>query len=78
LVAQGETYGVLYIEDKPSQPESSTNTFPNQSQQFLSLATAVAERISLAVANLKLREVLRDQSIQDPLTGLFNRRYLEQ
>jgi len=38
----------------------------------------VAERISLAVANLQLREVLRHQSIQDPLTGLFNRRYLEE
>jgi diguanylate cyclase (GGDEF)-like protein/PAS domain S-box-containing protein len=78
LVAQGETYGVLYIEDQPAQPGSSTDAFQKQSQQFLSLATAVAERISLAVANLKLREVLRDQSIQDPLTGLFNRRYLEQ
>ena len=78
LVAQGETYGVLYIEDKPGQPESSAARSAEQSQQFLSLATAVAERISLAVANLKLREVLRDQSIQDPLTGLFNRRYLEQ
>jgi diguanylate cyclase (GGDEF)-like protein len=78
LVAQGETYGVLYIEDRPAQAGSSPAAFATQSQEFLSLATAVAERISLAVANLKLRAVLRDQSIQDPLTGLFNRRYLEQ
>jgi diguanylate cyclase (GGDEF)-like protein len=78
LVAQGETYGVLYIEDEPARPGSSADASSHPSQQFLSLATAVAERISLAVANLKLREVLRDQSIQDPLTGLFNRRYLEQ
>lgn len=42
------------------------------------LANAVAERISFALANLKLRELLRNQSIRDPLTGLFNRRYLEE
>ena len=41
-------------------------------------AIGIAERISLALANLKLREVLRHQSVRDPLTGLFNRRYLEE
>ena len=39
---------------------------------------ALAEHIGLALANLRLREALRNQSIVDPLTGLFNRRYLEQ
>jgi diguanylate cyclase (GGDEF)-like protein len=38
----------------------------------------VAEHVSLAIANLKLRETLRSQSIRDPLTGLFNRRYMEE
>ena len=42
------------------------------------LAVALAEHIGLALANLRLREALRNQSIVDPLTGLFNRRYLEQ
>lgn len=78
LVAQGETYGVLYIEEKPPLPGSSAGTIANQKKQLQHLATAVSERVSLAVANLKLREVLRYQSIQDPLTGLFNRRYLEE
>jgi diguanylate cyclase (GGDEF)-like protein len=32
--------------------------------------------MALALANIKLREILRDQAIRDPLTGLFNRRYL--
>jgi diguanylate cyclase (GGDEF)-like protein len=31
----------------------------------------------MAVSNLRLREELREQSIRDPLTGLFNRRYME-
>jgi diguanylate cyclase (GGDEF)-like protein len=42
------------------------------------LGTTVAEHLALAVANLRLRETLRAQSIRDPLTGLFNRRYMEE
>jgi diguanylate cyclase (GGDEF)-like protein len=34
--------------------------------------------LALALANLRLRETLRSQAIRDPLTGLFNRRYLEE
>jgi len=30
------------------------------------------------VANIRLRQALRNQSIRDPLTGLYNRRYLEE
>ena len=30
------------------------------------------------MVNLKLQETLKNQSIRDPLTGLFNRRYLEE
>jgi diguanylate cyclase (GGDEF)-like protein len=32
----------------------------------------------MALTNLKLREKLRTQSVRDPLTGLFNRRYMEE
>ncbi len=42
------------------------------------LAAAVGEQVALGLANVKLREVLRSQSIRDPLTGLFNRRYMEE
>jgi diguanylate cyclase (GGDEF)-like protein/PAS domain S-box-containing protein len=42
------------------------------------LATAVAEHTAMALANLSLRETLRHQSIRDPLTSLFNRRYFEE
>ncbi|WP_151797154.1 GGDEF domain-containing protein, partial [Acinetobacter nosocomialis] len=44
----------------------------------LTVAEAAAEQLSLALHNLRLRETLRQQSIRDPLTGLFNRRYLEE
>jgi diguanylate cyclase (GGDEF)-like protein len=46
------------------------------SQQHLS--AAVGEAIKLSLSNLRLREKLRDQATRDPLTGLFNRRYLEE
>src|SRR5262249_40868867 len=38
----------------------------------------MVENIALALGNLRLREALRSQSIRDPLTGLFNRRYLDE
>ena len=37
----------------------------------------MAETIALAVSNVRLREALREQTIRDPLTRLYNRRYLE-
>jgi diguanylate cyclase (GGDEF)-like protein len=78
LAAQGETLGVLYLEC----PSESGNPAPGQStdhgETLGRQAIAVTERISWALANLGLREVLRSQSIRDPLTGLFNRRYMEE
>ncbi len=38
----------------------------------------IAEHIALALSNLSLRDKLRSQAIRDPLTGLFNRRYMEE
>lgn len=67
MMAQGEAMGVLYL----TQQAGSTQT----KQQ---LAVTVTEHIALALANLKLRELLRHQSIRDPLTSLFNRRYMEE
>jgi len=77
LVAQGETLGVLYLEDqKSSLAPIETRMVLREHLQMR--AIAVSERISLSLANLKLREMLRGQSIRDALTGLFNRRYFEE
>lgn len=69
MMAQGETLGLFYLQA----PER--GKFTEAKQQ---LAVTVAEHIALALANLRLRETLKNQSIRDPLTGLFNRRYLEE
>ena len=42
------------------------------------LATAVADQLAMAQANLRLRERLHHLSVRDGLTGLFNRRYMEE
>jgi len=77
LAAQGETLGVLYVEGcESSGPWAEVQE--KQQEALERRAAAVGERISLALANLRLREVLRHQSIRDPLTGLFNRRYMEE
>ncbi|QQE64589.1 hypothetical protein GFS31_12700 [Leptolyngbya sp. BL0902] len=69
MQAQGETLGLFYLW------AAGADQFPAAKQQ---LARTVAEQLSLAIANLNLRETLQHQSIRDPLTGLFNRRYLEE
>jgi diguanylate cyclase (GGDEF)-like protein/PAS domain S-box-containing protein len=69
MMAQGSTLGVLLLS------QSSLVSLPDATQ---SLAQMAAEQVALALANLRLRETLRSQSIRDPLTGLFNRRYMEE
>jgi diguanylate cyclase (GGDEF)-like protein/PAS domain S-box-containing protein len=78
LAAQGETLGVLYVEKLCEPVGSAVDPGPDQGEALERQAGAVGERISLALANLMLREVLRSQSIRDPLTGLFNRRFMEE
>jgi diguanylate cyclase (GGDEF)-like protein/PAS domain S-box-containing protein len=70
MVAQGDALGILNLRF----PEATEET----RQSWQGLATAVAGQIALSLANLKLRETLRDQSIRDPLTGLFNRRFMQE
>ena len=78
LIAQGETLGVMYLEKGPQAKGPHSEVEQVRLARLSRLAVSVAERVSLALANLRLRELLRNQSIRDPLTGLFNRRYLEE
>jgi diguanylate cyclase (GGDEF)-like protein len=73
LAAQGETLGLFTLAALPDAVAESGLGEPR-----VRLAVTVAEQFALALANLRLRETLRGQSIRDPLTGLFNRRYMEE
>jgi diguanylate cyclase (GGDEF)-like protein len=83
LIANGDSFGTLSIQndDFPSRDSSGDPEADSDSDAFdrrCQLATAVAERIALSVADLGLRESLRLQAIHDPLTGLYNRRYMQE
>jgi len=78
LAAQGETLGVLCLMASAAAAGASQSQIDEQLEILKRQGAAVGERISLALANLRLRDVLRTQSIRDPLTGLFNRRYMEE
>lgn len=70
LSIQGKIIGLLHL--------SSFHDENTYSELGINFAEAVAEQISLSISNLQLRDNLRQQSIRDPLTGAFNRRYLEE
>jgi diguanylate cyclase (GGDEF)-like protein/PAS domain S-box-containing protein len=71
LTVQGETLGVLNLTEHAGRK----SRHQLGSQQ---LAVTVSETIKLSLSNLRLRDELRQQAIRDPLTDLFNRRYLEE
>ncbi len=74
LVAQGESLGFLHIRLLSCALSGGEGEIESKQR----LAATVAENLALALANLKLRETLQNQAIRDPLTGLYNRRYLEE
>ncbi|HZV95811.1 MAG TPA: diguanylate cyclase [Candidatus Nitrosocosmicus sp.] len=74
LVAQGDALGVLHVAFFARGRLAGVPLTEAKRR----LADAVGEQVALGLANVKLREVLRSQSIRDPLTGLFNRRYMEE
>jgi len=42
------------------------------------LMLSAGQELAVALSNVRLRETLRDQAVRDPLTGLYNRRYMEE
>lgn len=70
MMARGEVYGLLCVQCDGAEAEKRLS-------DIASLAAAVADAMSLALSNIALREKLRTQALRDPLTGLYNRRYME-
>ena len=69
MIAKGKTLGMLYLRFTPDEPIS---------ELMQEIAETVAQNIAMSLANLELQEKLRYQSLRDPLTGLYNRRYLQE
>lgn len=80
LIANGEAIGTLAIQNNedPSSSFPESEMHANAFARRCQLAAAAAEHIALSVANLNLREALRLQAVRDSLTGLYNRRYMQE
>ncbi|MBB3207892.1 diguanylate cyclase (GGDEF)-like protein [Rhodopirellula rubra] len=71
MIAYGEVLGVMNVCFHNKGIEDETRGGLNSC-----LAKTTADQTALAIANLKLRETLQHQSTRDPLTQLYNRRFL--
>ncbi|KPL68672.1 DeoR faimly transcriptional regulator [Erythrobacter sp. SG61-1L] len=69
LTAQRETLGLLYLE-----PAAGNDDVGPTPEIYLNM---LAENIGLALANLQLRDALREMAMADTLTGLANRRQFD-
>lgn len=77
IIAQGDMLGMLHVEFT----EHSYDSVEEKSQHIESrkrLTKITADNLALSLVSLKLREALQSQSVKDPLTQLFNRRYMEE
>jgi diguanylate cyclase (GGDEF)-like protein len=72
LLAMNEVMGVLHLCAAGPEPAEPLD------EATLELARAAADSLALALGYVGARQALREQSIRDPLTGLFNRRYMEE
>lgn len=72
MLAQGKVIGDLYLVD--GAPQGAESHFAH----YVDMLASVADTVSLSISNLRLRSSLRDMAIRDALTGLYNRRYMEE
>lgn len=70
MMARGEVYGLLNI-------QAGGEDAGERLMAASPVAGALSDAMSLALSNIALREKLRTQALRDPLTGLYNRRYME-
>ncbi len=75
LAAQGDIYGLLHLQVRH-------RVKPRRVHDLMArreiLASDLGEQLALALANIRVRGILTEQSSRDSLTGLFNRRYMEE
>jgi|GEM_PF-1486806 len=75
LIGKGELFGLLHLGTKRSAQKDDRQW---DIAELKEIAVIFAEYLSLSIANIKLSEKLTSQSIRDPLTRLYNRRYMDE
>lgn len=76
--ASGGVLGLLFLQFRSSDSELPEDELYHQIESKQLVATQIVEQYSLFLMNLRLREELRREAIRDPVTGLFNRRYMKE
>jgi len=76
LVAKSDVLGLLHLRQNPAARE--VQDAARMLAEIREISATLCELLSLSISNLQLRETLSYQAIRDPLTGLFNRRYMEE
>jgi diguanylate cyclase (GGDEF)-like protein len=74
----GKILGILSLYFGPCAPDSSDNGYKRMVASKRIVVNSFLRHYTLSLVNLRLRETLRMKSIRDPLTGLYNRRYMEE
>lgn len=78
VIAQGEMIGVLTVTLGSADIVNDKTKLRTSKESRTRLIAMAADNLAMALVSLKLREALRSRSVRDPLTKLFNRRYLEE
>jgi diguanylate cyclase (GGDEF)-like protein len=79
IIAHSEAMGLLHVQNASLQKPSLIGAPLKNPLDFKErLALNLAKHIGLSLSNLRLRESLHSQAVRDPLTGLYNRRYMEE
>jgi diguanylate cyclase (GGDEF)-like protein len=74
MAAHGDTSGMVHLIDGwLDDPRHERQLTPARQR----LGIAMSEQAALSLANLELHQTLRTQALRDPLTGLYNRRFVE-
>jgi diguanylate cyclase (GGDEF)-like protein/PAS domain S-box-containing protein len=75
IIAHGDTIGLLHFDFHHLPARGLTDVQRAQFERQLEIAQICVEQISLATAIVRLQTQLREQSVKDALTGLWNRRW---
>lgn len=78
IIAQGEMVGMLHLQFPKYGEDLLKEDILRQVEARQRLVNMTADNLALALVSLKLREALEAQSISDPLTHLYNRRFMEE
>lgn len=73
IIDQGKILGMLSVHDN-----NKLSPIEADHKKTILFLETLGNQMSLSISGLKMRDLLKDQATRDPLTNLFNRRYLEE